>query len=111
MAEPVKITLRPDKEQSLLRFHPWVFSGAIKKMSGNPTEGELVKVYSSENKFLGIGHYQPSSIAVRILSFQDVEINQDFWNRKLVHALEVRKAIGLADSEETNAYRLVHGEE
>lgn len=106
----VKIYLRKGREESLRRFHPWVFSGAIGQIAGNPAEGEVVEVYSAEGDFLGAGHYQIGSIAVRILSFNDSPINQEYWNESIAAALEVRKAVGLADSETTNCYRLVHGE-
>jgi len=105
-----KIILKSGKEQSLLRFHPWVFSGAIKQINGKVDEGDVVKVYSNSNEFLGIGHYQIGSIAVRIFSFDDIEPNADFWKSKLNAALNVRKAIGLIDNDETNVFRLVHGE-
>ncbi|MFN8208364.1 MAG: class I SAM-dependent rRNA methyltransferase [Bacteroidales bacterium] len=104
------ITLKPGKEQSMLRFHPWVFSGAIKKMSEKPAEGQLVDVVSNEGLFLGKGHYQPSSISVRILSFQQEEIDLSFWKRRISNAWQVRKACGLTDSPATNVFRLIHGE-
>lgn len=106
----IKITLRPGKEQSVKRLHPWIFSGAIAKMTGEPEEGELVQVYSSEKEFLAIGHYQKSSIAVRILSFDDIEINQNFWNERIESAFNYRKQLGLVNNTETTCYRLVHGE-
>ncbi len=106
----IKITLRPGKEQSVKRLHPWIFSGAIAKMTGEPEEGELVQVYSSEKEFLAIGHYQKSSIAVRILSFDDIEINQNFWNERIESAFNYRKQLGLVNNSETTCYRLVHGE-
>lgn len=106
----IKITLRSGKEQSVKRLHPWIFSGAIAKMTGEPEEGELVQVYSSEKEFLAIGHYQKSSIAVRILSFDDIEINQNFWNERIESAFNYRKQLGLVNNSETTCYRLVHGE-
>jgi 23S rRNA (cytosine1962-C5)-methyltransferase len=106
----IQITLKPGKEQSLLRFHPWVFSGAIKKMGGTPSEGELVKVVSHEGVFLAIGHYQIGSITVRVVSFADTAIDYTFWKEKLSHAYNMRAALGLAGSTTTNVYRLVHGE-
>ncbi len=105
-----KLFLKPGKEQSLQRFHPWVFSGAIKRTEGNPVEGDLIEVYSSEGMFCGIGHYQPSSISVRLFSFECEEITRDFWFRKLQKAYELRKSLGLTNNYETNIYRLVHGE-
>jgi 23S rRNA (cytosine1962-C5)-methyltransferase len=102
-------TLNPGKEQSLKRFHPWVFSGAIKQISQKLAEGDLVRVVSSKNEFLGIGHYQIGSIAVRIVSFEDTSIDREFWRKKLETAVSLRKALGLPSSQ-TNVFRLVHGE-
>jgi len=106
----IHITLRHGKEQSVKRLHPWIFSGAIAKMSGTPDEGDLVKVYSADGEFLAIGHYQKSSIAVRILSFNDIAIDQNFWNERIASAYNYRKQLGLVNNSETNCYRLVHGE-
>ncbi len=106
----IKITLRPGKEQSIMRLHPWIFSGAIQKMSDTPKEGDIVQVYSANNDFLAIGHYQMSSIAVRILSFENITIDQSFWNERIDSAYNYRKLLGLTESTETNCYRLVHGE-
>lgn len=99
------------REDSLKRFHPWVFSGAIAQIVGNPAEGDVVSVYSSEGDFLAAGHYQIGSIAVRVLSFETDVINDAYWEAMLSKALEVRIATGLAqDGGNTNCYRLVHGE-
>lgn len=106
----IHITLRHGKEQSAKRLHPWIFSGAIAKMSGTPDEGDLVKVYSADGEFLAIGHYQKSSIAVRILSFNDIAVDQNFWNERIASAYNYRKQLGLVNNSETNCYRLVHGE-
>jgi 23S rRNA (cytosine1962-C5)-methyltransferase len=105
-----KFILKPGKEQSLMRFHPWVFSGAIKKIEGQVTEGDVVEVFSNEGQFLGIGHYQIGSIAVRILSFTPAEPDYQFWKSKINQAFEVRMALGFIDNPLTNAFRLVHGE-
>ncbi|MCM1177519.1 MAG: class I SAM-dependent rRNA methyltransferase [Bacteroides sp.] len=107
-----KIILRKGREDSLRRFHPWVFSGAIAQIAGNPAEGDIVGVYSSEGVFLASGHYQIGSIAVRVLSFDEDVLNPDFWEIMLGRALQVRIAAGLAKTPEgpTNCYRLVHGE-
>ncbi|MGE0078851.1 MAG: class I SAM-dependent rRNA methyltransferase [Bacteroidales bacterium] len=105
-----KIILKPGKEQSLLRFHPWVFSGAIKKIEGSPAEGEIVEVFGSDSSFLGVGHFHSGSISVRILSFKQVAINDDFWKSKLQDALNHRKSLRLYPNTETNTFRLVHGE-
>ncbi len=104
------IYLRKGKEASLLRFHPWVFSGAIHHIDGQPEEGELVRVLDMGGNFLAVGHYQIGSITVRVLSFKDIEITPDFWTNRIHQAYEVRKAIGIADRADTDAFRLVHGE-
>ena len=106
----VKIILKPGKEQSVLRFHPWIFSGAIKKTEGNPAEGDLVELYSANDQFLAIGHYQIGSITVRIISFEQVAIDAGFWYQKLQQAYQVRKTIGVAENSQNNVYRLIHGE-
>lgn len=108
--EFVKIVLKSGKDQSLLRFHPWVFSGAIKKMYGTPAEGDLVKVYSNKDQFLGIGHYQVGSIAIRIVSFKEIEPDYDFWKSKIESAWELRKMTGFDNNPETNVFRLIHAE-
>ena len=105
-----KVFLKPKKEESLLRFHPWVFSGAIRSFEGQPEEGDLVEVYGANNRYLGIGHFQIGSIAVRILSFQQQEIDQAFWENRIRIAYELRKTLRLTASEHNNTYRLVHGE-
>ena len=103
------IILRPKKEESLLRFHPWVFSGAIKRIDGNINEGDIVRVLNSDGNFLGIGHYQEGSIAVRILSFQDEPIDSSFWQQRIKAAYILRKNLGLI-CPSNNTYRLIHGE-
>ena len=105
-----KVFLKPKKEESLLRFHPWVFSGAIQSFEGQPEEGDLVEVYGAHNRYLGIGHFQIGSIAVRILSFQQQEIDQAFWENRIRIAYELRKTLRLTASAHNNTYRLVHGE-
>jgi 23S rRNA (cytosine1962-C5)-methyltransferase len=102
--------LKPGKEQSLKRFHPWVFSGAIDKVDGKPEEGDLVDLYSSHGEFLGKGHCQVGSIAVRIITFKSEETDYQFWKSKIESAWKARKIIGLTDSAETNVFRLVHAE-
>ena len=106
----IKIHLKPRKEESLLRFHPWVFSGAIAKIEGEPEEGEVVEVYTSKGDYIATGHYQIGSIAVRVLSFQHEEINHDFWVRRLRVARDLRTALGLIGNPNNNTYRLIHGE-
>ncbi len=110
MSEFTKIILKSGKDQSMRRFHPWVFSGAIKKIYGNVNEGDIVKVYDNKDEFLGMGHYQIGSIAVRILSFKEVEINADFWKDKLSKAYALRLALGLAENPTNDVYRLIHAE-
>ncbi len=104
-----KIYLKPKKEDSLLRYHPWVFSGALQTMETKPSEGEIVAVYSSHNIFLGIGYYQIGSIAIRIISFEDIPIDREFWRQKIADAYQLRIAAGLIH-ENNNTYRLIHGE-
>ena len=105
-----KVYLKAGKEESLKRFHPWVFSGAISRMEGEPEEGEIVDVYTSKKEFIACGHYQIGSIAVRVLSFVQEEINHEFWKRRLTVALDLRRSLGLVDNPLNNTYRLVHGE-
>ncbi len=102
--------MKKGKEESLKRFHPWVFSGAIHHMDNNVEEGETVKVFNAGGEFIAVGHYQIGSIAVRVLSFRDVEIDHDFWCARLQSALDMRIAVGIADNPANNTYRLVHGE-
>lgn len=104
------IQLKKGKEESLKRFHPWIFSGAILRMDEGIEEGELVKVVTFHREFIAIGHYQIGSIAVRVLSFRDITIDQEYWKSRLKAALNMRIAIGIADNPTNNTYRLVHGE-
>lgn len=104
------IYLKKGKEESLKRFHPWVFSGALNKIDEGINEGDIVRVFSNTGDFLAVGHFQIGSIAVRVLSFEDIEINGKFWEERLASALETRKAIGVADNNSGDTYRLVHGE-
>ena len=105
-----KVFLKPGKEESLKRFHPWVFSGAIARIEGEPEEGEIVDVFTSKKEFIACGHYQVGSIAVRVLTFTQQEIDRDFWRQKLQVAKDLRVALGLIGNPENNTYRLVHGE-
>lgn len=102
--------LKKGKEESLMRFHPWVFSGAVHHIEGQPEEGELVRVLNSEGQFIAVGHWQIGSIAVRVLSFEDVEVNASYWEQRLQRAYEMRVGIGVAANPNNNTYRLVHGE-
>lgn len=105
-----KIFLKPKKEDSLLRFHPWIFSGAIQSMEGKPEEGEVVDVYGTDRRFLATGHYQIGSIAVRVLSFRPMSIDATFWVDHIRQAYILRRSLGLAGTENNNTYRLIHGE-
>ena len=105
-----QVYLKRGKEESLLRFHPWVFSGAIHHIDKDVEEGEVVRVVTEHGDFIAVGHFQLGSIAVRVLSFSDETIDDAFWARRLASALSVRKSIGLADRPDNNTYRLVHGE-
>ena len=104
------VILKRGKEESLLRFHPWVFSGAIADIKGEPDEGDVVDVYTNDGKWIAVGHIQVGSIAVRVLSFKQEKIDADFWFRRLKVALDLRSSLGLTDREDHNIYRLVHGE-
>lgn len=104
------IYLKAKKEESLLRFHPWVFSGAIARIDGKPAEGDLVEVIDRNGNFLAVGHYQIGSIAVRVLSFERETIDAQFYRRKIHEAYLERIGIGLAQQPKNNIYRLVHGE-
>ena len=105
-----KIYLKRGKEESLQRFHPWVFSGAIGSFSQDVEEGEVVEVYSNNKEFIATGHYQIGSIMVRVLSFEQEPINQAFYEKRLTTAYDVRKCIGLVGNPDNNTYRLIHGE-
>lgn len=109
MSKLNEITLKPKKEESLRRFHPWVFSGAIARKPDSVEEGEVVKVLANDGSFLGVGHYQIGSISVRMLSFKDEAIDADFYERRLSKAYNMRTEIGLVRPD-NNTYRLVHGE-
>ncbi len=104
------IILKKGKEKSLERFHPWIFSGAIDKINGNVTNGTLISVYSDSGKYLAKGHYNNGSIAVRLLTFKEEDINSNFFSNRIKSALLRRKAVGLVDNPQTNAFRLIHGE-
>ena len=110
----IKVILKRGRDESLRRFHPWVFSGAIAEVQGNPSEGDLVAVHASDGGLLAYGHYQIGSIAVRVLSFDEFALHPDFWVEMLSRALQVRIACGLhneaTEGASTNCYRLVHGE-
>ena len=102
--------LLKNKEESLRRFHPWVFSGAVQRIEGLPQEGERVRVLTSQGEFIAIGHWQIGSIAVRVLTFEDEPVDRQFWVRRLRSALDMRLVIGIAGNPTNDTFRLVHGE-
>lgn len=104
------VYLRKGKEESLLRFHPWIFSGAINHSDNDLQDGETVRVLTASGNFIAVGHYQMGSIAVRVVSFEDEEINHDFWKKRLAAALRMRVVAGIASDPNNNTFRLVHGE-
>jgi len=105
-----RVILKKGKEESLLRFHPWIFSGAIASIEGSPEEGDVVDVYTHEGKWIAVGHIQVGSIAVRVLSFKQEAIDERFWLKRLTVAYELRRSLGLTDRKDHNIFRLVHGE-
>src|SRR6056297_1037220 len=92
------VILKSGKDQSLKRYHPWVFSGAIKKIKGDPDQGDVVEVYSNKDEFLGLGHYQSSSITVRVFTFEKTEISPSFWKEKITNAYHYRQLLGLVNN-------------
>ena len=104
------VILKRGKEESLQRFHPWIFSGAIQRIEGKPEEGDVVTVYTNDHKFIARGHVQVGSIAVRVLTFNDEPVDQAFWNRRIATAYDLRERTGISSREDNNTYRLVHGE-
>ena len=106
----IKIVLKSGKEQSVRRYHPWIFSGAIKKIYGDPAEGDIVTVFDNKENFLATGHYQPGSIAVRILSFEDIEPDNEFFRDRIRSAIEFRRSIGMIDNKSVNVFRLINAE-
>ena len=110
MAARTKIILRSGKDQSPRRFHPWIFSGAIKKMHGDPLEGDLVEVFSNKDEFLGLGHYSPGSIAVRIISFEPEKDITKILSGRIESAIKYRKEMGFFSKSDTNVFRLIHAE-
>jgi len=102
--------LKSGKDQSLRRYHPWVFSGAVKKIYGTAREGDLVDIYDNKDEFLACGHYQQGSIAVRVVDFRETEINQAFWNERIGSAWELRKDLGLVGDAQTEVFRWVNAE-
>jgi 23S rRNA (cytosine1962-C5)-methyltransferase len=105
-----KVYIKSGKEDAVLRKHPWVFSGAIAKIEGQPEDGDIVSVHRKKGDFLAVGHYHNGSIAVRIFGYDAVAPDASFWQQKLVKAWNLRKAQGLAQNPETNCFRVIHGE-
>lgn len=105
-----KIWLKPNKEAAVQRFHPWVFSGAIQRIEGEPIDGDEVQVLDSRGRFLAVGHYQTGSITVRLLAYEPVETDIAFWIQKIQRAFHFRQQLGFNQPEITNCYRLVHAE-
>ena len=105
-----KITLQKGKEKSLLRYHPWVFSGAVARQDKDIADGDIVEVYNFENQYLATGHYHNSSTCVKVFSFEQVSPDEVFWTKKIANAFDYRRSLGLTDNLETNAFRLVNGE-
>jgi 23S rRNA (cytosine1962-C5)-methyltransferase len=110
MSKYSKVILKSGKEQSIRRFHPWIFSGAISKINGAVAEGDLVEVYDNKNELLCYGHYQIGSIAVRVVAFWNEIFDENIWINKIQKAFDYRKSVGIIDNCETNVYRLLHGE-
>lgn len=104
------IYLKHRKEESLKRFHPWVFSGAIHHMDEDVAEGDTVRVITADGNCIAVGHYQLGTITVRVLSFDDIAIDDSFWQQRMQSALAMRESIGVANNPDNNTYRLIHGE-
>lgn len=104
------IYLKHRKEESLKRFHPWVFSGAIHHMDEGIAEGDTVRVITADGNCIAVGHYQLGTITVRVLSFDDIAIDHSFWQQRMQSALAMRESIGVANNPDNNTYRLIHGE-
>ncbi|MDR1347291.1 MAG: class I SAM-dependent rRNA methyltransferase [Prevotellaceae bacterium] len=105
-----QIILKHNRDESLKRFHPWIFSGAVAQYIGKPDEGDIVDILTADNKFIARGHYQTGSIICRILTFENENIDADFWRKRISNAYKLREKAGLANSKYTTAYRLIHGE-
>ena len=105
-----KIILKPGKDRSVFRRHPWIFSGAVSRIEGDLQEGDVVRVYNADMQYLATGHWQIGSIAVRILTFEDEAVDAAFWHDRIAAAWQMRQAIGLVDMPENDVFRLIHGE-
>src|SRR5680860_112847 len=106
----VKIILKPGREKSILRYHPWVFSGAIREIEPGIQEGDIADVFTHDNIYLATGHYQPSSIAVRLFTFENQKIDEDFWRKKLKNAIDLRLKLGFFNNKDINVFRLINAE-
>ena len=104
------VILKRGKEESLRRYHPWIFSGAIQRIEGKPEEGDVVTVCTNDREFIARGHVQVGSIAVRVLTFKDEPIDRKFWEARIATAYDLRERTGISSREDNNTYRLVHGE-
>ncbi len=104
-----KVVLKHKKDAAIRRFHPWIFSGAVYKLEGQPEDGDWVEVFSSQGDWLAVGHYQAASIAIRIVSFKPIESKITFWRDKIQQAYYYRQQLNLIN-ELTNCYRLIHAE-
>lgn len=105
-----KIILKPGKDKSIVRKHPWIFSGAIKKQEGEITEGSFVEVVANKGRHLGYGHYQNGSIMVRVLLFEKEELTDNLYEQRIAAAYALRQSLGLVDAEDTTIFRLIHAE-
>ncbi|NTW31714.1 MAG: class I SAM-dependent rRNA methyltransferase [Bacteroidetes bacterium] len=105
-----RVVLKQGKDDAIKRFHPWIFSGAIKNILGCPKEGDVVEVFSNNGDYLGTGHFQTGTITVRVFSFQQLTPDFEFWKSCLQKAYYLRKELGFTDNSETNVYRLVNAE-
>jgi 23S rRNA (cytosine1962-C5)-methyltransferase len=110
MTPTARLILKPGKESSLRRYHPWVFSGAIERTEGSPAEGDLAEVCDASGQRLGLGHWQPGSIALRVLSFGSRDLGAGHWEAQIARALALRRSLGLWENPDTSLCRLVHGE-
>ncbi len=104
------VTLLPAKERSVRLYHPWIFSGAVKSVDENVSEGDVVEVYTHDGKYLATGHFHAGSIKVRIFSFEKTNFQSEFWDAKLDHAINLRRQLGLLNNRNTNVFRLIHAE-
>jgi 23S rRNA (cytosine1962-C5)-methyltransferase len=107
MSNYPKIVLQNGKELPLLRFHPWIFSGAIKQQDAGIADGDVVEVYSAKQQFLGMAHFQKGSISARVISFSKQHVNIEFWIKKIEKSFQFRQFLNLASNPNTNVYRLI----